>query len=267
MIDTHCHLTYPGLHERIDGVLAAAADAGVTRLISVATTPIDGLEALKLAETYPQVYATVGVHPGHADEYDSPDEYLEGMKQIAPFVAHPRVVAIGEMGLDKHYDHPPLDVQRRVFHYQLDLAKTISKKPIIIHNREATDDVLGMIRDSGLPGERFLFHCFTGSAAELDRVLDVGAWVGFTGIVTFKSARDLAEASDRVPLDRLVVETDAPYLTPEPHRKVKTNEPRYVADVARFLAQRRGMTYEDFEAAVDANAERFFGLPIQGGTG
>ncbi len=258
MIDTHCHLTYPGIFERLDEVLAAAAAAGVHRMVSVATTPVDALEALRLAERYPQVYATVGVHPAHADEYDERDEYMLGIRQIAPFIAHPRVAAIGEMGLDKHYNDPPMDIQRRVFAYQLDLAKTISTRPIIIHNREATDEVLGMIHDSGLPGDRFVFHCFTGSAGELDRVLDLGAWVSFTGIVTFKSAADLAATSDRVPLDRLMVETDSPYLTPEPHRKVKTNEPRYVTDVARFLAARRGMAYEDFERAVDGNAERFF---------
>lgn len=258
MIDTHCHLTYDGLRERVEDVLAAAVAAGVDRFVSVGTSPADAREAIALAERHDNVSATVGLHPHHAAEEDDLPALLRAMQGLA---SHPRVVALGEMGLDRHYPEPAMDLQRAAFETQLDLASDFPDLPVIIHNREATDDTLAILRTAGLPGERFVFHCFTGSADELDAALDFGALVGFTGIVTFGSARDLAQASDRVPLDRLLIETDSPYLTPEPHRKVRPNEPRYVADVARFLAARRGMTLADFVAAVDANAERFFRLP------
>lgn len=254
MIDTHCHLTYDGIHERLDEVLAAARAAGVTRMVTVGTTPEDARKAVAVAERAPDVFAAVGLHP----HYSAEGHGLESLREIA---RHPRVVAVGEMGLDRHYPDPPLATQRAALEWQLDWARSVPDKPIIIHNREATDDTIAVLRASGIPGERFVFHCFTGSAAELDAILDYGAMVGFTGIVTFKSARDLAEASDRVPLDRLLIETDSPYLTPEPYRKVRPNEPRYVVEVAKFLAARRGMGVEEFTAAVDGNAERFFRLP------
>lgn len=256
MIDTHCHLTYDGLHERADEVIAAARAAGVDRMISVGTTPDDARKAIALAERHDNVYATVGVHPHYCAQLGEIDAALGAIADVA---RHPKVVAVGEMGLDRHYPEPPIDLQKRWLDAQLGLAASLDK-PIIIHNREATDETLDALRRSGIPGERFVFHCFTGAAAELDAILAFGACVGFTGIVTFKNSKALAEASDRVPLDRLFIETDSPYLTPEPHRKVRPNEPRYVAEVARFLAARRGMSVDDFTAATDANAERFFGL-------
>jgi TatD DNase family protein len=142
----------------------------------------------------------------------------------------------------------------------LDRAKPRAAKAIIIHNREATDETVGMIRDSRISGDRFVFHCFTGSTQELDQILNLGAMVSFTGIVTFKTAAPLARDAARVPGDRIMIETDSPYLAPEPHRKVRPNEPKYVADVARFLARARGEDEKAFIARVDANAERFFGL-------
>ena len=132
--------------------------------------------------------------------------------------------------------------------------------PAVIHNREATGDTLAMLADSGLPGERFVFHCFTGGVDEVERILGFGAMVGFTGIVTFGSAGNVAAAADRVPLDRLMLETDSPFLTPMPHRKVRPNEPKYVPRVASFLAERWGMPVEEIIAAADANAERFYRL-------
>ena len=261
MIDTHCHLTYDGLRERVGDVIAAARAAGVDRMISVGTTPDDAERAIAVAEKHENVYVAAGLHPHYAKPGGDPEG--DAMR-IAGLLQHPKVVAIGEMGLDWYYPDPPRDLQRRALELQLGVASRLDK-PIIIHNRQATDDVLAVLRASGIPGGRFVFHCFTGSAAELDAILAFGAYVGFTGIVTFKSARELAEASDRVPLERMFIETDSPYLTPEPYRKVRPNEPKYVADVARFLADRRGMSAEAFTAAVDANAERFFRLPPQAG--
>ncbi|MBX2851812.1 MAG: TatD family hydrolase [Phycisphaeraceae bacterium] len=259
MIDTHCHLTYDGLHERVDQVLAAAAEAGVDRVISVGTTPADAEKARALAARKPSVYFTAGLHPHYAEGYTDKAALLDALREK---LADPKCVAVGEMGLDRHYPDPPIDVQRRVFEWQLELVTGGEqfRGPVVIHNREATGETLSILSASGIDPGRFVFHCFTGSADELDAILAFGAMVSLTGIVTFGSAKDLAEASDRIPLDRLMIETDSPYLTPAPHRKVRPNEPRYVADVARFLAERRGLSLEVFVSAVDANAERFFGL-------
>lgn len=268
MIDTHCHLTYDGLHERVDHVIAKAAEAGVDRMISVGTTPADAEKARALAARKPNLFFTAGLHPHYAEGYTDKAALLDALREK---LADPKCVAIGEMGLDRHYPDPPFDLQQRVFDWQLELASEkgntpISSKPIVIHNRKATDDTLAMLRASGIDPARFVFHCFTGTAEELDAILDFGAMVSITGIVTFNSARDVAEASDTIPIDRLMIETDSPYLTPEPHRKVRPNEPRYVADVARFLAARRGLTLDAFISHVDANAQRFFGLPNQSET-
>ena len=258
MIDTHCHLTYPGLTERLDEVIEAAASAGVDRMVSIGTSAEDSRLAAAVAERHPQVWATAGLHPHHAAAMRDAAELQEQLREL---LDRPRVVALGEMGLDLHYDDPPLDVQRAAFGAQLELMIERPDLPGVIHNREATEATLAMLKDLGLPGERFLFHCFTGSPGEVDAILATGAMVGFTGITTFRSAANVAEASDRVPLDRLLIETDSPYLTPEPHRKVRPNEPQYVRFVAGFLAERRGMTVDEFTTAVDANAERFYRLP------
>ncbi|MEM1355763.1 MAG: TatD family hydrolase [Planctomycetota bacterium] len=259
MIDTHCHLTYPGLHEQVERVIADARAAGVDRMISVGTTPADAAKARALAARFPGVYFAAGLHPHYAEKFPDDRALLDALRDQ---LADPRCVAIGEMGLDRHYPDPPMPVQRRALQWQLELAQEdpYRDKPVIIHNREATDDTLAMLKQSSVLPTRFVFHCFTGSAAELEAILDFGAHLSLTGIVTFKSAADLAAASDAIPLDRLMIETDAPYLTPEPHRKVRPNQPKFVADVARFLARRRSMSLADFTAAVDANAERFFNL-------
>ncbi len=257
MIDTHCHLTYDGLHERVDDVIANAVAAGVDRMITVGTTPADARKAVALTRRYDNIYATAGLHPHYAGEWTSPTLLTEALREL---LTETKVVALGEMGLDRHYPDPPIAQQRAAFAAQLELANELSSLPIIIHNREATDDTLAMIADSGLPGERFVFHCFTGTPDEVEAILAIGAMVSFTGIITFKNAKAIAEASDRVPLDRLMIETDSPYLAPEPHRKVRPNEPKYVVHVAKFLAKRRGMGLSEFTATVDSNAQRFFGL-------
>lgn len=268
MIDTHCHLTFKPLLDQIDAVLKRARQEGVDRMICVGTSPDDSRQAVTLAERSDHIYATVGIHPHYADQSADPNELTAAFREMA---GHPKIVALGEMGLDNHYPDPPIETQRQVFTWQLELARQMDEeqvvgkrrrgaKPIIIHNREATDEVLAMIRDSGIPGERFVFHCFTGTDTELDAILDLGSMVSFTGVVTFKNATDLATCAARVPLDRLMIETDSPYLTPEPHRKVRPNEPCYVPCVASFLADVRGVDRDEFVAAMDRNAVRFFGL-------
>jgi TatD DNase family protein len=256
MIDTHCHLTYDPLLGRIDDVLRRAGEAGVDRMITVGTSPEDVAKAIALAQRFAQVYAAVGLHPHYSAQWQDLGVVQQMIRTLA---SHPRVVAIGEMGLDRYYPDPPIQVQRRALEAQLQIAAEFDK-PIIIHNRQATDDTLAMLRDSGIAASRFVFHCFTGSPAELDAILAFGAMVSFTGIVTFNSARELGESTRRVPDDRIMIETDSPYLTPEPHRKVKPNEPCFVPHVAAHLAKVRGISVEQMVQLVDANARRFFGV-------
>lgn len=263
MIDTHCHLTSKGLFERVDEVIQQASAAGVDRMISVATRDTDARQAIDLASQHEGIFATLGIHPHEAQAWQDPHQIAAMFTELS---TRPGVVAFGEMGLDWFYNDPEPDVQRRCFELQLQWICDHATRdagtdlPIVIHNRQATDHTLAMINASGLPGERFVFHCFTGTREELEQILNLGAWISFTGIVTFKNSKDLAEASDLVPIDRLMVETDSPYLTPEPHRKVRPNEPKFVKDVAAFLAARRNMPPADFIAQMDRNARTFFRL-------
>lgn len=257
MIDTHCHLTYDPLLLQIDDVMHRAAEAGVSRMITVGTSPQDAEKALALTRQYADVFCAVGLHPHYSAEWQDTPALMAALRLL---LTQPKVVAVGEMGLDRHYADPPIEVQRPAFTAQLTLMHETGL-PGIIHNREATPDTLAVLRDSGLPGGRFVFHCFTGSDEELDVILDFGALVSFTGVVTFNSSARLLASTTRVPLDRIMIETDAPYLTPAPHRKIKTNEPGYVGYTARALAAQRGMSETDFVAATSANAARFFRLP------
>ena len=257
MIDTHCHLTYPGLAERVGDVVADAQAAGVDRMVSIGTGPADSVAALQVARRFPGVvYATAGIHPLHAHEAGDLGRAVAELRVLA---GAEEVVALGEMGLDAHHGQPPLPLQREAFRAQLGLAEETGL-PVVIHSREAIPETIELIRERGLPPTRFLFHCFSGTGGELDAILAFGANVGFTGIVTFAGAKAVAEASDRVPLGRLFLETDSPYLTPAPHRKVRTNEPKYVPLVAAALAERRGLAAEELTAACDANAEAFYGI-------
>lgn len=256
MIDTHCHLTYDPLMVQIEDVMRRAASAGVDRMITVGTSPADAAKAAALSQRFPQVFSSAGLHPHYSADWPDTAALRDALREA---LARPKVVAVGEMGLDRHYADPPIEVQRPAFLVQLELMRETGL-PGIIHNREATPDTLAVLRDSGIPGDRFVFHCFTGSDEELDAILALGAWVSFTGVVTFTNSTRLLASSARVPLDRVMIETDAPYLTPAPHRKVKVNEPGYVTFTARAMAAQRGMSEADFTAATDANAVRFFGL-------
>lgn len=256
-MDTHCHITFEGLLEKADEVVAGAKAAGVGPMITIATSPDQGPEAIRIAERHEGVYVAVGLHPHYCESWRDQSAFFSA---IRPMLAHPKVVALGEMGMDRHYPDPPIELQRESFLWQLELMREQAQLPGVVHNREATDDVLPILRDSGIPGNRFVFHCFTGSDAELDAILEFGAMVSFTGVITFKNTHTLLASAARVPIERVMVETDAPFLTPEPFRKVKPNEPKYVVHVANKLAEARGMSPKEFESATDANARRFFGL-------
>lgn len=262
LIDTHCHLSYDELATDIGGVLNRAAEAGVNRLITIATDVADARRAVEILDEYPQVSMAAGIHPHQAAKVD--DEQLQLLTDLhqghwsLPFDIS-RMVAVGECGLDFHYDFAPKDTQERVFRMQLELAQAVSR-PVIIHARNAEDAVCAILRDYPALAGRVVFHCFSGDRKLARRVLDDHHWLSFTGVVTFKNGAGVLEGATYAPLDRIMVETDAPYLTPEPHRKLFPNEPRFVVETARKLAEARKMSLDAFAAATTANAERFFSL-------
>jgi len=257
VIDTHCHLTFPDFDNRIDEVLADAGEAGVHTVITIATTTADIPRVIALAESRPNVWAAAGVHPLYAHE--GPHDWALLEKTLR----HPRVVAWGEMGLDNHYKEPAKDVQRDALEHQLDLVKRLTPeitKPIVLHCREAFDELIPILADSGIDPSRFVFHCFTGNEHDMRHLLEFGANVSFTGVVTYQNAPEVRDAAAMAPLDRFMVETDAPFLTPAPHRGVRPNEPKYVVHVAQTLADLHGQDPADMERILDNNARRIYGL-------
>jgi TatD DNase family protein len=248
MIDSHTHLH---VCEPDDAELvAAAADAGVTRMLTVGTDAPTCRQALEAAERFPQVLAAVGRHPNEATGFDDADlAELQGLAQ------HPRCAAIGETGLDYFRDYAPREDQLRAFLGQIELARTTGK-PLVIHTRAAEDDTIAALLEHA-GGVEVILHCFT-MASRVDECLEQGWWISFAGNVTYASAQDLAEAAARVPEDRLLVETDAPYLSPVPVRKER-NQPAFVTHTARFVAERRGLAYEALEELVERNARALFG--------
>jgi TatD DNase family protein len=254
VIDTHCHLTDPRLGDQLEAVLARATSNGVDRVITIATDPEDCRAVVALCQTRPNVRCVIGIHPNYTGEITDDAAALGTIRERH---ADPTVVALGEMGLDYFRDTAPRDRQRTFFESQLALAVEF-KKPVVIHSREAIADSLAVM--ANFPGVRAIFHSFTGTPAELRAIVDRGYLVGFTGPVTYKKNDALREAARDCPIDQLVVETDAPYLSPEPMRSQKINEPALVVYVARRIAELKQMSYDAFDAATTRNAERFFGL-------
>ena len=258
IVDSHCHLDDAGFDEDREAVVARAREAGVERLLTIGTGegPPDLEAAVRLSALFPEVYATVGVHP-----HDARKAEPATFDSLAALCAREKVVAVGEIGLDYHYDNSPREVQHEVFVRQMEIAR-VARRPIVIHTREAWDDTLDLLethwRPSGLGG---IMHCFSGDASQARRSLDAGFLIAFGGILTFPRSEDLRRTATTVPLDRLLVETDAPYLTPHPFRKVRRNEPRYVVETARKLAEVLATSEEEVTHATTANFCRLFDLP------
>lgn len=250
--DSHCHLDHEKFAADLEAVLSRAVDAGVTRILCIGTGdgPPELDRAIRLAERHPQIVATVGVHPHEAAKV-TPQTYID-LRRLG---AHPKVVAYGEIGLDYHYDFSPREIQREVFIEQLKLARELAL-PIIIHTREAWDDTISILHEhwSG-PG---IFHCFTGDAAQARQALDMGFHLAFGGVLTFKTADNVRDAAQITPDDRLLIETDAPYLAPIPYRG-KRNEPFMMTETLKKLAEVRGTTPEHIAALTTANFERLCG--------
>jgi len=248
VIDSHTHLDRGPAPEA--ELVAQAREAGLTRILTIGMDAESRRKALSAAETYPEVYAAIGHHPNEATGYD--DSITEELHELA---RHPRCLAIGETGLDDFRDYAPRSDQERAFQAQIALAHEV-QKPLIIHTRAAEDDTIDTLVNEA-QGLEVVLHCFS-MPTRLEECLEHGWWISFAGNVTYPKAQDLAEAAMQTPLDRLLVETDAPYLTPQVVRKER-NRPAYVAHTARFIAERRGIAYEDLDAAVEANAAKLFG--------
>ncbi|WP_300114739.1 TatD family hydrolase [Sphingobium sp.] len=252
LIDSHCHLNYKGLIEDQKNVLERSRAAGVDLMLNISTRESEWDAVLGTAVREPDVWATVGIHPHEADEHP----HVDTAKLVAR-ASHPRVVGIGETGLDYYYDHSDRERQQHSFRAHIAACRETGL-PLIVHTRDAEDDTIRIMRDEMEQGPYSgVIHCFTASGAFADAAMALGFYISISGIVTFKSARDLQETAARLPLDRLLVETDSPFLAPVPHRG-KPCEPAYVADTARFLAALRGESVEQLAAATSANFRTLF---------
>lgn len=251
LVDSHCHLNYKGLIEQQDEVLARARAAGVSAMLNISTRESEWDAVIATAQGAPDIWATVGIHPHEADAH--PD--IDTAKLVAK-AQHPRVIGIGETGLDYYYDHSDRVQQQLSFRAHIAACRETGL-PLIVHTRDAEQDTAQILREEMAQGTfSGVIHCFTASADFARIALDLGFYISLSGIVTFKNARDLQEVAKWLPAERLLVETDSPFLAPVPHRG-KTGEPAFVADTARFVADLRG---EDAETLMGYSSENFFRL-------
>lgn len=276
VIDTHCHLTFPEFAGKVGPTLDEAAAAGVAGCITISTTTGDALNALRVAKSDARVWCSAGVHPLYSDR--GPHDW-GALRLVAQ---DDRCVAWGELGLDRHYAEPSFELQRAVLDEQLAFiaacergegtgggggsgggAGQAIRKPIVLHCREAFAELIPVLRGSGLLAERMVFHCFTAGPTEMRMVLDFGAMVSFTGVVTYGNAAEVKAAARLAPVDRVMVETDAPFLSPEPVRKKRPCVPAMVRHTLEGLAAARGEGVEALHEAVNVNTSRFFGIPLE----
>jgi TatD DNase family protein len=255
LIDSHCHLDSAEFDADRDEVIGRALEAGVDHMVAIGTGsgPPDLEAGVRLADKHPAFYATVGVHP-----HDAAKAGQDDLRRLEQLLSHPKVVAVGEIGLDYHYDFSPRDTQKSIFTEQMAIAAA-ARKPIVIHTREAWGDTIALIEQhwapSGLPG---IMHCFSGGPAEAERALALGFYLSFGGIVTFPKALDVQAAARATPPDRILIETDAPYLAPVPKRG-KRNEPALMIHTAQKLAALRDASYEDVSRITTENFRRLTG--------
>ena len=249
LFDTHAHMNDPAFDEDREEVILGLKEKGVANFLNVGCCLESSGDCIKLAEEYPFVYASVGSHPDSADEVN--EEVLEQYRQMAK---HPKVLAIGEIGLDYYYETIPREVQQKAFRMQMELAKELNM-PVIVHERNAHDDGMRIVKEfKGVTG---VFHCYSGSAEMARQLVDMGWYIGFTGVLTFKNARKAVETAERIPLERIVLETDCPFMAPEPFRG-KRNDPGYMFRMAERLAEIRGIPVEEVQAITTENAKRLY---------
>ncbi len=256
IIDSHCHLDFEDFSPELPAVLERARAAGIVSMICIGSGRdlTSARAAVRLAAAEADIFAAVGVHP-HDVARMTEDDWVA----LGPLAAAPRVVGIGETGLDYHYDHSPRDVQAMAFRRFVALGRQVSR-PIVCHIRDAHADAAAILRDEGALAVGGVIHCFTGDISDARPYLDLGFYLSFSGILTFKKAEDIQRAAAFAPLDRILVETDAPFLAPIPFRG-KRNEPAYIVKTLEFLATLRGISFDEAAAATTANTRRLFALP------
>ncbi|CAM4374170.1 hydrolase TatD [Bacillus manliponensis] len=253
LFDTHSHLNADQFAEDLQEVIARMKEAGVSYTVVVGFDEITIKRAMELAETYDFIYAAVGWHP--VDAIDMTEDHLKWLEELA---AHPKVVALGEMGLDYYWDKSPKEVQQEVFRKQIQLAKKV-KLPIIIHNRDATQDIVTILEEENAAEVGGIMHCFSGSVEVAKQCIEMNFLISLGGPVTFKNAKKPKEVAMEIPMEKLLIETDCPYLTPHPFRG-KRNEPSYVKLVAEEIANLKELSYEEVATKTTENAKKLFGI-------
>ncbi len=252
LFDTHAHFDDPQFDSDRDEVIKSLADDGVTRVMNIGANMETSEKAIEIANKYDFIYATVGVHP--CDTYDMTDEDIERLRIMAK--NNPKVRAIGEIGLDYHFDDTKPDIQKEWFIKQLHLAKELNM-PVVIHDRDSKGDAIEILKREGISNG--VMHCFSGSAETARELVKMGFMISFTGVLTFKNARRAVEACRSIPIERLMIETDCPYMAPEPHRGER-NYSGYVKYVARKMAEIKGLSYEETARITMENGLRFYGI-------
>ena len=251
LFDTHAHMNDEAFDADREQMILGLPDKGIAYVMNVGCSLHSSGDCIAMAEKYPFVYASVGTHPDAAAEVD--DAVIGKYRQMAQ---HPRVLAIGEIGLDYYYETVPREIQQKAFRMQMELAREL-KMPVIIHERDAHDDAMRIVKEfKDVTG---VFHCYSGSAEMARQLVNMGWYIGFTGVLTFKNARKAVETAERIPLDRIVLETDCPFMAPEPFRG-KRNDPGYLYRMAERLAEIRGISVEEAQAATLENAKRLYRL-------
>ncbi len=252
LVDSHCHLDFPDFADDLDAIVARAAEAGVGRMVTISTRVRRQAQLLAIVDRYPNVYCSVGTHPHNADEEDG-----IGADELVALTKHPKVIALGEAGLDYFYEHGSHEAQARGFRAHIAAAR-VTGLPLVIHTRNADDDCARILEDEmGKGAFRAVLHCYTGGPELAKTAIDLGLSISFTGIMTFKNSQAIRDIAASLPDDRFMVETDSPYLAPPPHRG-KRNEPAYVVEVAKVLAQTRGVSYEEICRQTTENFFRLF---------
>lgn len=253
LVDSHCHLDFPDFKDNIDDVLARMQAHQVSHALCISVNLEDVSQVIQLAEKYPHLYASVGVHPDYEDVTEPT------VDQLIELATHPKVIAIGETGLDYFRLTGDLEWQRQRFRTHIRAAKAL-QKPLIVHTRQASEDTITLLKEENAQSVGGILHCFTESLDMARAAIDLGFYISFSGILTFKKADELRETAKQLPLDRILVETDSPYLAPPPHRG-KTNEPAFVRHIAEHLAVLRQDSFENIARQTTANFCRLFNLP------
>ncbi|MBO7252616.1 MAG: TatD family hydrolase [Oscillospiraceae bacterium] len=252
LFDTHAHLNDPAFDADREELMAGLAAKGIGLVMNAGCSLQSSQDIIAMAERYPWLYASVGSHPDSADEVN--EQVIEEYRKLC---RHEKVKAIGEIGLDYYYEDIPRDIQKQAFRMQMELAKEVDL-PVIIHEREAHDDGMRIVKE--FPTVKGVFHCYSGSAEMARQLVNMGWYIGFTGVLTFKNARKAVETAASIPLDRIVLETDCPFMAPEPFRG-KRNDPGYLPKMAEKLAEIRGVSVEEAIASTTENAKRLYRIP------